>query len=95
MNEYDESYIIATESAVTRIRDAALRKVQITHPEIRYVIDRHTVDDYSMKTWDYPGKWYYAGFRLPKGFRSEEELIDGIARETIRYFCKKDEGNTP
>ena len=95
MDSYDESFFEQAEKDIDRVRKAALRIVQITHPEIRYVIDRRTIDDYAMKSWDYPGKWYYMGFKLPKGFHSEEELIRRIAEDTIRYFEKQDKGSFP
>ncbi len=87
MDDYDESYIVEVEKEVESFRNAALKKVQMTHPEIEFVIDRRIIDDYCNKTWDYPGKWYVS-FKLPEGFRSKEELIDAIAAETIRFFTK-------
>ena len=86
MEEYDESYVREAEREVRKLWDAALEKVRRTHPEIGCVIDRRTIDDYSGKTWEYPGRWYYAGFRLPEGFSSREELIDDIVKQTLRYF---------
>ena len=86
MDDYDSSFIIGAERDVERIRNAALKKVQLLYPEIKYVIDRRPIDEYCCKRWDYPGKWYYAGFQLPAGFRSEAELINAIAEVTIRYF---------
>ena len=88
MEEYDEDLLIRAEKEVEEVRSAALKKVRKAHPEIKHVIDRRTIDDYCDKSWDYPGKWYYRGFRLPRGFHSREELIDDIAAETIRYFLK-------
>ena len=35
---------------------------------------------------DNPGKRYDAGFKLPKGVRNKEALIDTVVRDTIRYF---------
>ncbi|MBO6002292.1 MAG: hypothetical protein J6P53_02220 [Mailhella sp.] len=89
MDQYDEGSVIQAENEVEAIRSAALEKVRKLHPEINHVIDRRTIDDYCYKSWEYPGKWYYSGFTLPKGFHSKEELIDDIAAETIRYFMKK------
>ena len=76
MEDFDDSFIIEAEKEVDKIRDAALQIVQKTHPEIKFVLDRRTIDDYSCKTWDYRGKWYYKGFKLPDGFYSKEELIE-------------------
>ena len=88
MDSNEIEYIGELEKEVEEIRKAALDKVQRTHPEIKFVIDRRTIDDYCYKTWDYPGKWYYSGFRLPKEFRTKDELIDAIANDTIRHFSK-------
>ncbi|MBQ6268251.1 MAG: hypothetical protein IJK64_10840 [Clostridia bacterium] len=88
MDDYEEGYVRSVEKEVDEIRAAALRLVQTIRPEIEAVIDRRTLDDYSEKIWDYPGKWYLY-FRLPAGFRSREELIAAIARETLAYFSKK------
>lgn len=88
MSEYE--YFDSVAKKVDEIRDAALHIVQKTHPEIKYVIDRRTIDDYSYKTWDYPGKWYL-GFKLPNGFRSKEKLIEAIVADTIQYFSKSQE----
>ena len=88
MDDYEEGYVRSVEKEVDEIRAAALRLVQTIRPEIEAVIDRRTLDDYSEKIWDYPGKWSLY-FRLPAGFRSREELIAAIARETLAYFSKK------
>lgn len=87
MDDYEESYITEVEKEVEEIRSAALKKAQMTHPEIAYAIDRRTVDDYCNKTWDYPGK-RYVSFKLPDGFLNKEELIAAIAAETVLYFTK-------
>ena len=87
MSEYE--YYDTVAKKVDEIRDAALHIVQKTHPEIKYVIDRRTIDDYSNKIWDYPGKWYLE-FKLPNGFRSKEKLIEVIVADTIQYFSKHD-----
>ena len=87
MEDYEESYIAEVEKEVDGIRSAALISVQKTHPEIEHVIDRRTLDDYSEKIWDYPGKWY-PYFKLPNGFQNKEELVRAIAEETVRYYQK-------
>lgn len=89
MDQYDENSYSQAESDVEQIRQAALRIVRITHPEIKYVVDRYTIDDYAQKSWEYPGKWYYMGLKLPRGFKTKEELIRSIAENTIRYFTEK------
>ena len=84
----DIEYIEGVEKKVEAIRDKALQIVQLTHPEIKYVYDPRSIDDYCGKVWDYPGKWYSTGFTLPKGISSEHNLIQIIVRDTINYFCK-------
>ncbi len=88
MDRYDEDYREEVEKEVDEIRAAALTIVQKTHPEIAHVIDRRSIEDYSERIWDYPGKWYLY-FKLPHGFDRKEELICAIAEETIRYFTKE------
>lgn len=89
MGENEIEYIEEVEKEVERIRKAALERVRITHPEIEYAVDRRSIDDYYTMTWDYPGKWYCQGFTLPKGFKTKDELINAIARDTISYFDDK------
>ena len=74
------------ERMVEEIHAAALQKARLLHPEIEYVVDPRTIDDYCYKEWGYPGAWYSMGFRLPDGFRTKEELIDAIAADTVRHF---------
>ena len=93
MDDYEESYMTEVEKEVDEIRSAALKLVQKTHPEIERVIDRRTIDDYSEKIWDYPGKWY-PYFKLPNGFQDKEELIRAIAEETIQYNQKSDNSHS-
>nr|MCR5151010.1 hypothetical protein [Clostridiales bacterium] len=83
-NDNEMEYFEEAEKEVGSIRKAALRIVQLTHPEIKYVIDRRSIDDYVYKTWDYPGKWYYSGFKLPAEFRTKEDLIHAIAEDSVR-----------
>lgn len=85
MNEQTTSameYQEHVEKRMDDIRSKALRRVQALYPEIPFVVDNYTVDDYCDKVWDYPGQWY-CYFRLPKDVKSEQELIDKIVSETI------------
>ena len=99
MDTYDKDVIRdiwQDEKIVEEIRAAALKKAQLAHPEIEFVIDHRTIDDYCYKQFDYPGVWYSRGFRLPDGFRNKEELIDSIAKDTVDYFTKtKDKKHKP
>lgn len=88
MEPYEESYLRSVEKQVEAIRATALRRVQALRPDIAFVVDRRTIDDYCDKSWDYPGVWYVS-FTLPKGFRRKEDVIDRIVRDTLDYFDKK------
>ena len=94
MKPYEESYLRSVEEQVDRIRETALRRVQQIRPDIQYVVDRRTIDDYCDKIWDYPGVWYVS-FTLPKGFRREEELISAIVEETLQYFSDQKQRKSP
>ena len=80
-------YIEEVEKEIESIEGKALRIVQLTHPEIKFIFNRYSVDDCMEKFWDYPGKWY-ASFKLPRGVRDEEELVKIIVRDTIERFGK-------
>lgn len=82
------NYQEEVERKIDRIRSMALIEAQQINPDISYVIDKYSFDDYCEKTWEYPGTWY-CSFRLPNGVESELELIDIIARETVAYFSKR------
>ena len=87
MERYDEGYLRSTEEKIERLHDRALQEVRRVFPQAAFVIDKRTLDDYSDKIWDYPGQWYVC-FRLPKGFDSEEALIERIVADTIAYYQK-------
>ena len=93
-NNYEENYTLSVERNVDEIRAEALKLVQRTHPEIICVVDRRSINDYSERIWDYPGKWYLY-FKLPNGFRRKEDLIRAIAEETIQYFTKNQKCKIP
>lgn len=82
-------YIEQDEKKIAEIRAEALRRAKLINPKVLFAIDSRTIDDYIEKKWDYPGAWYSQGFRLPKGFKNEEELIEDIADHTVKYFQKK------
>ena len=88
MDNYDEGYLRIAEEKLEKIYNLALDRARKTVPEAEYVIDTRTVDDYLTKVWDYPGAWY-AKFSLPTGFGSEEELIEKLASETVKYYLSK------
>ena len=89
MERYDEGYLRNTEKKIEQLRERALQKVRQTFPMAAFVIDRRTLDDYSDKIWDYPGQWYIC-FKLPKGFDSEEALIERIVADTLEYYQRQE-----
>lgn len=76
------------EHEMAEIRDKALEKARTISPDIPFVVDNYTVDDYCDKVWDYPGQWY-CYFKLPKGVKTKDELVNIIARETVEHFRKR------
>ena len=88
MDLRDADYWNEVEDKVEKIRTRALAVARVIDPDVEFVIDRFSVDDYSEKHWDYPGKWYVE-FRLPDGFKSEEEVIKDIVEETLRFYQEK------
>ncbi len=85
MEQYDEGYLKSVQNRVESIRDKALQRARRIVPQAQFAIDRRTYNEYCESVWDYPGQWYVS-FRLPKGFRSETELIESIERDTIAYY---------
>lgn len=81
-------FIKSAEKTVAEIREKALKEVQKTNPEIEYVIDKYSVDDYWDRRWDYPGRWFY-GIIYPPGIRSEQEAVATVVKETLEYFGNK------
>ena len=79
------NYQEQVEQEIDRIRRKALLRAQAINPRVSHVVDNFTFDDYCEKTWDYPGAWY-CSFRLPKGIKTEAELIEKIVRETLAHF---------
>ena len=85
MDEYE--YIEEVEKEIEAIEGKALRIVQMTHPEVKFVFNRYSIDDCLERFWDYPGKWY-ASFKLPGGVRNEEDLVKIIVKDTMERFAK-------
>lgn len=94
MTNSDENYnyIQNVEDKVNKIREKALKIVQAINPEISFVTDPYTIDDYCERQWDYPGAWYVY-FKYPDGIRKEEELIHNIVTKTLDYFKNKKSSN--
>lgn len=87
-DKYDEGYLRNVEKRVNSIHERALEKVRQLYPGAEFVIDKRNFDDYCESVWDYPGQWYVS-FSLPKGFRSENDLINRIAADTIAFWGGK------
>ncbi|MCR4783443.1 MAG: hypothetical protein K6A35_02865 [bacterium] len=85
MDEYE--YTDEVEKEVDAIEAKALKIVQQTHPDIKFVYNRYSMYDCMDRFWDYPGKWY-ASFKLPNGVQNETELINIIVKGTIERLGK-------
>ena len=76
----------AEEKKIEEIETAAFERARKINPNIEFLVNNFTIDDYCHKQWDYPGAWYAKGFKLPDGFDNEEELIEHIVSETVDFF---------
>lgn len=65
-----------------KIHREALAIVRKTNPNAEKVVDRHAVEEYFQKNWEYPGKWYSV-VSIPYGYKSRRALIDKIVADTL------------
>ena len=70
------------------IHQQALDRIHQRYPEVDHVIDRHPVDDYISQYWDYPGAWY-TRIGIPDSFKSRDDCIDTLVRDTIKQLKGK------
>ena len=82
MPQYSEQDLKYAADLRDEIHNEALAIVRKTRPNAAEVIDRHPVEDYFQKNWDYPGKWYTI-VAIPSGYKSREALVDTIVRDTL------------
>lgn len=85
MNNDLENNHVEVEKEIEEIRNSALEKIKLTHPEIDRVIDSRTTEEYYEKIIGESDK-PQASFKLPDGYENKEDLIDEIVRETLEYF---------
>lgn len=83
MDNYN--YVEKVEKKIDEIRAEALKRARIIDPRVEYAVDNRTTDDYCEMIWNYPGAWY-ASFRLPKGFKTKEQLISKIVSDTLEFY---------
>ena len=88
MDNFDEDSLKGTQKKIEALRSRALEKARIFCPQAEFYVDKRLENEYYEEHYDYPGK-LYVWFRLPKGFASEEELVEAIARDTVEYYSKK------
>lgn len=82
MPEYSEQDLKYAVEFRKEIHREALAIVRETRPNATEVIDRHPVEDYFQKNWEYPGKWYTV-VAIPYGYCSRKALVDTIVRDTL------------
>lgn len=82
MPEYSEQDLKYAAEFREQIHKEALTIVRKTRPDAAEVIDRHPVEDYFQKNWEYPGKWYTI-VAIPYGYKSRQALVDTIVRDTL------------
>ena len=78
-SEQDLKYAAELREAIHREALAIVRK---TRPQVTEVRDRHPVEDYFQKSWEYPGR-YYTVVAVPYGYKSRKALVDAIVRDTL------------
>ena len=82
MAEYSEQDLRHAAEFREGVHREALAIVRRTRPDVTEVIDRHPVEDYFQKMWDYPGKWYTV-VAIPYGYRNRQALVNQIVRDTL------------
>ncbi|MDO4458574.1 MAG: hypothetical protein Q4C42_00565 [Clostridia bacterium] len=87
MFKIDSLCMAEVERKADAVRDKALAVLQGEFPDLKYVVDPYTLDDYYSGQKDKPGV-IYPHFTLPKG-KTEQEVIEDIVNNTRRYFAKK------
>ena len=73
------------------IHQKALEKAQEVNldVELEDIIDPYGVEDYFQQVWEYPGAWYRV-VAIPYGFKSRNQFIDTIVKDTLAYYAAKD-----
>ena len=89
---YTEKDLEDAQELRDRIHARALEIVRLTYPDADRVYDRHSVEEYLTKYWDYPGAWYTMT-AIPEGYRSRDEFIDSLVKRTLeRIKSEKQSG---
>ena len=94
MPEYSEQDLKYAAEFREEIHREALAIVRKTCPNASEVIDRHPVEDYFQKSWEYPGQWYTV-VAIPYGYKSREALVNTIVRDTLSGKAPEPEGSYP
>ena len=82
MSDYSEQDLKNAAEFREGIHREALAIVRKALPHVTEVVDRHPVEDYFQKHWDYPGKWYTI-VSIPYGCKSRRALVDELVRDTL------------
>lgn len=87
---YSEQDLKYAEELRDGIHKEALAIARARYPEIKEVIDGHTVEDYFQEHWDYPGKWYTV-VAIPYGYKSREAFVEELVKNTVEAYLKNRE----
>ncbi len=70
------------------VHKEALGKALLIRPDVTEVIDKNPVESYFQKVREYPGTWYLY-VAIPEGYKSRDELVDSIVRDTLEHYRGK------
>lgn len=76
-----------------KLHREALAKARQKYPDIDYIADPHSVDEYLTEHWDYPGAWYTMT-TIPSGYRSRELFVDALAEASVEYYLRTAESKS-
>ena len=82
MPEYSEQDLKYASELREDVHKEALEIVRRVRPDAKEIIDRHPVEDYFQKSWEYPGKWYVV-VAIPEGYKSRKAFTEKLAKDTL------------
>jgi len=82
MPEYSEQDLKYASELREEIHREALEIVRRVRQDANEIIDRHPVEDYFQKSWEYPGRWYVV-VAIPEGYKSRKAFVEQLAKDTL------------